>query len=176
MPIEFMTDIWTQLIDYLSANQADPGTYLLIFFIFCVAAAILLPIPVEVALMVNPGIFFPIKALVMGLGKATGATAVFFIGRKIDETVGVYARRWRWYNWLLVKSEALVRRYGYPAMFAIMATPFMVDTIPLYVFSVLNKEGELMTLKWFVLVNFLAGVTRAVLVYFLFTAFGMFGG
>ncbi|MCJ7607694.1 MAG: hypothetical protein MUO94_07605, partial [Thermoplasmata archaeon] len=64
---------------------------------------------------------------------------------------------------------------GYPAMFAIMAIPFMVDTIPLYVFSVLNKEGELMTLKWFVLVNFLAGVTRAALVYFLFTAFGMFG-
>jgi membrane protein DedA with SNARE-associated domain len=155
-----MTDIWSQLIDFLSANEADPATYLLIFFIFCVAA-------------VNPSIFFPIKALVMGLGKAVGATGVFFIGRKIDETVGVYARKWRWYRWLLVKSENLVRRYGYPAMFVIMSIPGMVDTIPLYVFSVLNKEGELMTLKGFVLVNFLAGITRAILIFTLFTAFGV---
>jgi membrane protein DedA with SNARE-associated domain len=168
-----MTDIWSQLIDFLSANEADPATYLLIFFIFCVAAAIVLPIPVEIALVVNPSIFFPIKALVMGLGKAVGATGVFFIGRKIDETVGVYARKWRWYRWLLVKSENLVRRYGYPAMFVIMSIPGMVDTIPLYVFSVLNKEGELMTLKGFVLVNFLAGITRAILIFTLFTAFGV---
>lgn len=74
---------------------------------------------------------------------------------------------------MLVKSESLVRKYGYPAMFVIMAIPGMVDTIPLYVFSVLNKEGELMTLKGFVIVNFLAGVVRAALIYTLFTAFGV---
>jgi membrane protein YqaA with SNARE-associated domain len=168
-----MTDIWTQLMDYLSANQTDPVTYLLIFYIFCVAAAVILPIPVEIALVVNPSIHIAVKAAVMGLGKGTGALAVYFIGRKIDETVGQYAKRWRWYNWLLVKSEKLVRKYGYIAMYAIMSVPGMVDTIPLYLFSILNKEGELMTLKWFVVVNICAGVTRAFLIYGLFTAFGI---
>lgn len=168
-----MTDIWSQLTDYLAANQADPITYLLIFYIFCVAAAVLLPIPVEIALVVNPSIHIGVKAAVMGLGKGTGALAVFFIGRKIDETVGQYAKRWGWYNWLLVKSEKLVRRYGYIAMYAIMSIPGMVDTIPLYIFSILNKEGELMTLWRFVAVNILAGVTRAFLIYGLFSAFGI---
>ena len=166
-------EMFDQLMDYLSANQADPATYLLIFFLFCVAAAIILPIPVEVALVVNPSIHIAVKAAVMGLGKGTGALAVFFIGRKIDETVGQYAKRWRWYNWLLVKSEKLVRRYGYVAMYASMSVPGMVDTISLYLFSILNKEGQLMTLKYFVLVNILAGVTRAFLIYTLFKAFGI---
>jgi membrane protein YqaA with SNARE-associated domain len=168
-----MTDFLSQLMDYLTANQADPVTYLLIFYLFCVAASIILPIPVEVALVVNPGIHIAVKAAVMGLGKGTGALAVYFIGRKIDETVGQYARKWRWYSWLLVKSEKLVRRYGYVAMYAIMSLPGMVDTIPLYIFSILNKEGELMTLRGFVLVNVLAGVTRAFLIYALFMAFGI---
>ncbi|MDH3365720.1 MAG: VTT domain-containing protein [Thermoplasmata archaeon] len=166
-------EMMDQLIDYLSANQADPVTYLLVFYIVCVAAAIILPIPVEIALAANPSIHIAVKAAVMGLGKGTGALAVYFFGRKIDETVGQYARRWRWYNWLLVKSEKLVRKYGYFAMYAIMSTPGMVDTIPLYIFSILNKEGELMTLKWFVLVNILAGVTRAFLIYGLFKVFGI---
>lgn len=166
-----MTDYLGQLMDYLAANQADPVTYLIIFFIFCVAAAIVLPIPVEIALVVNPGIHILVKAVVMGLGKGTGALAVFFIGRKIDETVGVYARKWRWYSWLLRHSEKLVRDYGYVALYAIMAVPGMVDTIPLYIFSILNKEGQLMKAWAFVVVNILAGVTRAMLIYFLFTAF-----
>ena len=161
------------MIDYLNSNQADPATYLLIFFLFCVAAAIVLPIPVEVALVVNPGIHIVVKAAVMGLGKGTGALAVFFLGRKIDETVGQYARRWRWYNWLLVRSETLVRKYGYVAMYGIMSIPGMVDTIPLYIFSILNKEGKLMKLWGFVAVNVLAGVTRAFLIYGLFQAFGI---
>ena len=166
-------EMFDQLMDYLSTHQADPATYLLIFFLFCVAAAVILPIPVEIALVVNPSIHITVKAAVMGLGKGTGALAVFFIGRKIDETVGQYAKRWRWYNWLLVRSEKLVRRYGYVAMYAIMSVPGMVDTIPLYIFSILNKEGELMTLRYFVLVNILAGVTRAFLIYSLFTVFGI---
>ncbi|UCE45061.1 MAG: hypothetical protein JSU93_06660 [Methanobacteriota archaeon] len=165
-------EMFNELTEYLSTHEADPATYLLIFFIFCVAAAVILPIPVEIALVVNPSIHIALKAAVMGLGKGTGALAVFFIGRKIDETVGQYAKKWRWYNWLLVRSEKLVRKYGYVAMYAIMSVPGMVDTIPLYIFSILNQEGQLMTLRYFVLVNILAGVTRAFLIYALFTAFG----
>jgi len=84
-----MADIIDQLMDFLSANQTDPLTYLFIFFLFSVAAAIILPIPIEIGLVWNPGMFFPIKALDLGLGKAVGAIAVFFI----PSSFGRIARR-----------------------------------------------------------------------------------
>ncbi|MBE0518473.1 MAG: hypothetical protein IH630_04525 [Thermoplasmata archaeon] len=160
---------WDSLIDWLNQYQADPATYLFLFFLFCVAAAIILPIPVEILLVV-PGVPFVYKAIVMGLGKGLGAFAVFHIGGEIEQVVRRFSK-WRWFKWLLDKSEIFVRRYGYGAMYVIMSVPGMVDTIPLYIFSILNKEGELMTRKGFVIVNVLAGVTRAVLIYTLFHAF-----
>jgi len=164
--------VWDQLIDFLSAYQADPATYLLIFFLFCVAAAIILPIPVEIPLVINPGVPFILKAIVLGLGKGVGAAGVFYIGIGIETTVMKF-KKWGWFRWLLEKSEKFVRKYGYFAMFALMAIPGMVDTIPLYVFSILNKEGKLMTLRGFVLVNILAGITRAALVYLIFFILGI---
>jgi membrane protein YqaA with SNARE-associated domain len=161
-----------QLTDLLSEHQADPVTYLLIFFLFCVVAAIILPIPVEIFLVIDPKVHFVYKALIMGLGKGTGAAAVYFIGAKIEETILRFAR-WRWFKWLLVKSEVFVRRFGYFAMYLLMSVPFMPDTIPLYIFSILNKEGELMTLRGFVIVNMLAGVTRAVFFYVLVVMLGL---
>jgi hypothetical protein len=74
-----MANIIDQLLNFLSANQTDPMTYLLFFFLFSVAAAVILPIPIEIGLIWNPGTFFPIKALDMGLGKAVGSIVVFLI-------------------------------------------------------------------------------------------------
>jgi len=202
-----MADVLQQLMDYLMNNQADPATYLFIFFLFCIAASILLPIPVEIALIWNPGIFFPVKALVMGLGKGAGAIAVFYIPtvlkkiasrmhrlgpmRRIRRVMGeaahrlgldrwrVFTRltskrprkseleipRWGWLRWIAGKSEVLVRRFGVLAMYLIMSIPGMLDTVPLYVFSIINKEGALMTLRDFAIANFLAGINRAFLIY-----------
>jgi len=157
------------IMDYLSTHQADPLTYLLIFFLFCVLAAIILPIPIEAGLVwqvagVPNLLFFPVKALVMGLGKGTGAVAVFFIGAKIENTFFEFSK-WRWFRWLVNKSEASVRRHGILSLYALMSIPFMVDTAPLYVFSILNKEGKLITLRDFAFSNFLAGINRAFAVY-----------
>ncbi len=162
---------WDSLIDWLDQYQADPVTYLLLFFLFCVAASIILPIPVEILLVV-PGVPFVYKAIVMGLGKGVGAIAVFYIGAEIEQVVRRFSK-WRWFKWLLDKSEIFVRRYGYVAMYIIMSIPGMVDTIPLYIFSIMNKEGELMTLKGFAIVNVLAGMTRAALIYALFYIFNI---
>jgi len=167
-----MADILQQLMEYLANNQADPATYLLIFFLFCIAAAIILPIPIEVALVVNPGIFFPIKALVMGLGKATGATAVYYIGARVEGSVLRFSK-WGWFKWLLDKSEAFVKRYGIVAMYIIMSIPGMVDTVPLYLFSIFNKRGTTIRLRDFVLANFLAGITRAFLIFTIVELFGL---
>jgi hypothetical protein len=161
---------WDTLTDFLSQHEADPTVYLLIFFVFCVAAAIALPIPIEVMLVVNPTVPFALKALVMGIGKGAGAVAVFYIGGKVGEVFRF--SHWGWFKWLLAKSEAFVRRFGTLALYVIMSVPFMLDSIPLYLFSIMNKEEHFMTLKEFVFANFLAGVNRALLVYMLFYELG----
>lgn len=161
-----------QLMNYLQNHQTDAGTYLLVFFLLAVAAAIILPIPIEIGLVWNPTLFFPVKALVMALGKATGAVAVFVIGEKVEETVMRFTK-WGWFKWLLAKSEAFVRRFGILALFVLMSIPYMLDTIPLYIFSILNKEGKLISMRNFALVNFLAGINRAFIVFAIFDVMGI---
>lgn len=163
---------WDELIDLLSQHEANPEVYLLLFFAFCVLAAIILPIPIEIFLVINPTVPFALKALVMGFGKSAGAVAVFFIGAKVEGAIMRFSR-WGWFKWLLDKSEAFVRRFGIFAMYVIMSIPGMVDTIPLYLFSILNKEGQLMTLRDFAVANFLAGLNRAMIIYALFLLFGI---
>ena len=217
---------WEQIIELFQLHQSDPLTYLVIFFILCVAAAIFLPIPIEIFLLINPAVFFPLKAIAMGLGKGAGALAVYYIGHEIDNVAHNVARRkwlkrlfkkaktagkrsplwtvfvagpyfrshrkklvkmvkdrrqtegsagWGWMKWLMRVSEKLIRKYGYSAVFVIMMIPGMIDTIPLYIFSILNKEtgGTLMTERGFVLVNIAAGITRAAIVWLIFYAFGI---
>jgi membrane protein YqaA with SNARE-associated domain len=168
-----MSSIWDQLLGFLTTHTEDPATYLITLFVFSIGAAIILPIPVEAALVLAPEKMpFIIPALALGLGKGVGAMAVFFIGAKVEKTVLRFGK-WRWFKWLLDKSEGFVRKYGYYALFVILAIPFMLDTVPLYIFSVLNKEGKLMKLNWFALVNFLAGTTRASLILVAFRYFGL---
>jgi membrane protein DedA with SNARE-associated domain len=168
-----MASIWDQLIDFLTAHSGDPATYLLTLFVFSIGAAVILPIPIEAGLVAAPETMpFIIPALALGLGKGVGAIVVFFIGAKLEQKVLRYGK-WGWFKWLLEKSEWFVRRFGYFALFIILSIPFMLDTVPLYIFSVLNKEGELMRFRWFVLVNVLAGTTRASIVLIAFRHFGL---
>lgn len=151
------------LMDFFQSYEADPGTYLLILFIYTIAASVFLPIPVEIALVWNPSMPWFIKALVMGSGKAVGSIVVFLIGVKFEPKIRSWTR-WGWFNWLVVKSQSFVSQYGYFALFAIMSIPGMPDTIPLYVFSLLNREGKLFSKKGFALTNFLAGIVRTFLI------------
>lgn len=204
-----MADILDQLLDYLEANQTDPLTYLIVFFLFSVATAVLLPIPIEIGLIWNPGMFFPIKALDMGLGKSVGSIAVFYIGRLLGKLAMVMRRwgptrrirdamwsvlhkfgvdrwalykrltnrrrkrrpdlpdlpKWGWLRWFAAKSESFVRKRGIIGIYVLMSIPGMIDTVPLYVFAILNKEGTLMRLRDFALANLLAGVNRAFIIF-----------
>lgn len=158
---------------WLVNGMSNPLTYLLIFFVYCVLAAIILPIPVELGLagyvtfssLFGLSLFwsFAILAAVMGLGKAVGSSFVFQIGVKVENNVRQWAR-WEWFQKLLEKSTILVEKFGYIGLFVIMSIPIMTDTVPLYIFSLLNKEGKIFEMKWFVLSNFFAGVTRAFIV------------
>jgi hypothetical protein len=240
-----MTSALDQLLNFLNANQADPLTYLFLFFLFSIAAAVFLPIPIEIGLIWNPGLFFPLKALDLGLGKAVGAVAVFYIpswvrsfvrwlrrrnqviwiavhlravARKTgaDQTLckrrpfssiasalwaatcrlGLDKRRelaheaekgspekgapavpmparWGWLRWLSRKSEKFTRKYGVLAMYFLMSIPGMVDTVPLYVFSIINKDRTLIRLRDFTFANFLAGINRAFIIFALLEILGM---
>jgi hypothetical protein len=186
-----MVGILDQLLDFLNANQTDPLTYLLLFFLFSVAAAVFLPIPIEIGLIWNPGMFFPLKAIDLGLGKSVGAAAVFYIPTGVRRLVHhirsgqpdfpepepsastPLAIRWGWLRWLAEKSEKFTRRYGVIALYTIMSIPGMIDTVPLYVFSIINKDRSLIRLREFVLANFLAGINRAFIIYALLEVLGV---
>ena len=88
---------------------------------------------------------------------------VFHIGIKIEDDM----RRWFKWGWFVKLTNAMGRfceKYGYIAMYIILGIPLMTDTVPLYIFSLLNKDGEVFEMKWFVITNFWAGVSRGLLV------------
>lgn len=150
-------------MDFLDSYQSDAATFLLILFIYTIAASVFLPIPVEIAIW-SQAVPFPVTAVVLGFGKAVGSVIVFMIGVRLEEKIRSWTR-WGWFNWLVEKSHAFVSRFGYYALYALMSIPFMPDTIPLYVFSLLNKEGEVFSKRGFAIVNFFAGVTRATFIW-----------
>jgi hypothetical protein len=57
-------------------------------------------------------------------------------------------------------------------LYVILSIPLMVDTVPVYLFSLFNQKGQ-MQIRYFALTNFLAGVTRAVIVYVIFLYLGV---
>jgi hypothetical protein len=71
------------------------------------------------------------------------------------------------------KLEAYVGKYGYYALYVILSIPLMVDTVPLYLFSIYNKNEGGMSQRGFVIVNFLAGCTRAIIIFIILYAFGV---
>lgn len=146
----------------LTGVAGDPILYSIVFFIYAVLAAIILPIPVEVGLILSPHTPWYILAIVLGAGKAVGSVLVFKIGVEIEGPVRRWSKRFKWFGTFIELCERFVARFGYYALYVLLSIPFMSDTAVLYIFSIVNKDGEAMKLKWFALVNFLAGITRAV--------------
>jgi membrane protein YqaA with SNARE-associated domain len=151
------------LMQVLYDVSSNPYLYSIVFFIYCVMAAIFLPLPVEIGLFVG-NVHPVIKILILGAGKGVGSYIVFFIGLKVDESVKKWRNRFKRYDKFVSRLEELIGNYGYYAMYLILSIPLMVDTIPLYLFSIYNKNEGGMTQKGFVLVNILAGCTRAIII------------
>jgi membrane protein YqaA with SNARE-associated domain len=156
----------------------DPVMYLAFVFVFAVLAAIILPLPVEAVLigfifyLVDPGSdflglgvagAFILIAVVMGAGKAIGSWVVFIIGVRAEKLVNKYMS-WGWFQRFMRRVERFCTKYGYFAMFLVMCIPMMTDTVPLYIFSILNKDGEVFQRNWFVLTNLWAGISRTLLI------------
>jgi hypothetical protein len=88
---------------------------------------------------------------------------VFKIGIGLEGMIKKWSARIKQLGVFVDLCERFVARFGYFALFIIMAIPLMTDTVPLYIFSIANREGKTMKMEWFVVVNFIAGVTRAII-------------
>ena len=160
------------LLNFLTQVSTNPIEYSIVFFVYCIAAAVILPIPVEFGLFLNDNVSIVIKALILGAGKAVGSILIFYLVIKVEGPIRRW-RRFRWFHWLVCKIEWFVSKTRYVGLYLILSIPLMVDTVPVYVFSIFNAEGKAMRLRWFALANLLAGFTRAIVVFLVFQAIGI---
>lgn len=161
------------LMAFLDQIQGDPLIYSVVFFIYAIAAAIVLPIPVEFGLFLSPETPFIAKALILGAGKGIGSILVFYIGVNVEGPIMRFCDRWRWARKFVDACQRFVERFRYVGLYIILSVPLMVDTVPVYLFSIFNRDGKALEVRYFAIVNFLAGVTRAIIVYVFFTFLGI---
>ncbi|TFG55685.1 MAG: hypothetical protein E4H30_06745 [Methanomassiliicoccus sp.] len=166
-------DLWLFFGSILEQIQGDPIVYGPVFFIYAIAAAVFLPIPVEFGLLLSPATPMVIKALILGLGKAAGSILVFYIGVNVEGPIIRFTERWNWFRKLVDACQRFVEKFGYLGLYVILSIPFMVDTVPIYLFSIFNKGGKTLNVRYFALVNFAAGVTRAAIIYAAYELFNV---
>lgn len=161
----------SQILGYLS----DPLIFLPLLFVYSILVAVILPTPVEVALvplLTQPG-FWAIAAVTIGGGKAAGAFLVYHIGKRADRVIDKASSRatlGKRFRDLCVRFVAKTRYVG---LFLLLSVPLMTDTVPLYVYSCFNDQGELLNASYFVFTNFLAGVARALILLLILVALGV---
>ena len=147
----------------LGLESSGVIAYLVGLFLYAIAAAVALPIPVELLLPLYPEIHPAVKAVVLGLGKAVGAIVVFFVGNKMNPHIERWIGRHPVGAKILKALEAFVRRTGWPGLTVLLAIPFMSDTAVNYFYSLLNEEGHAIRRWQFVLANLIGGIARALL-------------
>jgi len=147
----------------LGLETAGPALFLVGLFLYAIAAAVFLPIPVEPFLNFYPEIDVVVKAVVLGLGKAVGAIAIFYIGFTVNRWLeGWMERHPRWAK-ILKFLERFVRRTRWFGLTILLSIPLMSDTAVNYFYSLLNEEGHSISRWQFVLANLVGGVARAYL-------------
>lgn len=165
-------DIIQEFIQILNGLSQDPLLFSVVLFIYTVAATVFLPVPVEIALFFSPETPIVVKILVLGTGKAVGAILVFLLGDRLGSGLNGWALRRRFFRRFLDLMHRFVARTRYLGLYIILSTPLMVDTVPVYLFALFNEKG-VMQLRWFAVTNFLAGVTRSVIVIAIFYLLGL---
>src|SRR2546430_8422519 len=151
--------MWAAL--QLGLESAGVVAYLFGLFLYAIAAAVVLPIPVELLLLLYPGINAAFKAIALGLGKAVGAIVVFFVGNKVNPYIERWMDRHPIGKRVLKILEGFVRRTGWVGLTILLAIPFMSDTAVNYFYSLLNEEGHAIGRRHFVLANLIGGIVRA---------------
>ncbi|MBP7087312.1 MAG: hypothetical protein KBA58_04565 [Methanomassiliicoccales archaeon] len=165
-------DLGASLTSFIEQVQGDPLVYSVVFFIYIIAATLFLPIPVELLLFLSPATPFVFKAILLGVGKAVGSIIVFYIGMNVERPINTLTKKWGFFRMVVNFSKWLVDKLGYLGLYLILSVPIMVDTVPVYLFSIFRKDRCDRDLKLFALTNLAAGITRAGIVYFVVTELG----
>ncbi|MDD3398157.1 MAG: hypothetical protein PHW93_00955 [Candidatus Methanomethylophilaceae archaeon] len=152
-------------------NASDPAVYALLLMVYTLLNVIFLPVPVEAALFI--GNMSPLlKALLVGTGKAIGSIIVLKIGASIGDVMNSRMMQWGIAKSIVNFCNWMVARFHYLGLYIILSIPFMVDTVPVYIFSIFNEQGFMETGP-FAVVNFLAGINRVLIVLLIFALFGI---
>lgn len=158
------------LMQVLLDAMSNPLSYAIIFFIYVVLAAVILPIPVELGLFntgLPPALRWILPVAILAAGKGVGASIVFNIGYRARRKLKTFSVGGELTERAIAAAERFVRRYGHIGLFVILSIPGMIDTASLYLFSLLNphEKKETALAHWnFVLINVAAAVVRGVII------------
>ncbi len=158
------------LMQILLDAMGNPLSYSLVFFIYVVLAAVILPIPVELGLFnpeLPPELRWILPVAILAAGKGVGAYIVFNIGYRARQKLKTFSIGGELTARVVAAAERFVRRYGHIGLFLILSTPLMIDTASLYLFSLLNpyEKEDTALAEWnFVLINVGAAVVRGAII------------
>ncbi len=163
------------LIEILLGVMQDPFVYSIIFFIYVILTVLILPIPVEIGLF-NPYIHSALLICILALGKGAGSFLAFEIGTRVRGALKKISFGTPSTKKIVAWCERFVIKYGYYGLFIIMSIPLMVDSVTVYLFSLLNPKDDgkkAMTRTWFVLINIAAGAMRGIIILLVANFFGV---
>ena len=154
------------LTGILFGTMQDPITYSILFFVYVILTVLILPIPVEIGLF-NPYMHPVLLILLLAFGKGVGSSIAFEIGTRIRNIIKKRSISTPFTKKIIGWCEQFIRKYGYYGLFIIMSTPLMLDSITVYLFSLLNPKDDgkkALTRRWFVLINIAAGAVRGTII------------
>ncbi|MFQ6128744.1 MAG: hypothetical protein ACE5QW_07575 [Thermoplasmata archaeon] len=165
------------LIAVLEEVFTNPAFFFPLLFVYSVLVAIILPIPIEIALiwpLLKGDLWLYTGAtLTMALGKTMGSWGIFFLGIKVEDNIRRWSEGYRLARRFVDGMIKFVRRTRYVGLLILLSIPLMTDTVPIYVYSLFNEEGEILQLRLFLSVNFVAAIVRSLVIAILFKSFGL---
>ena len=103
LPMDFFTGILQSLAD-------NPLEYAIVLFLYSIATAVILPIPVELGLFLAPSLNVLTKSVIVGAGKATGSLMVFYLGLRVERTIRLWSRHIGFVAWFVDLMERFVAK------------------------------------------------------------------
>jgi hypothetical protein len=91
----------------------------------------------------------------------------------VEKPINTLTRKWGFFRMVVNFSKWLVDKLGYFGLYLILSVPIMVDTVPVYLFSIFRKDRCDRDMRLFALTNLVAGITRAAIVYLAVTELGL---
>src|SRR5438034_11735764 len=110
----------------LGLESAGELGYLVGLFLYAIAAAVALPLPVEILLPLYPRIDVSVKAVVLGLGKAVGAIFVFYVGHKVNPLIDLCMGRHPIGSRILKILQPFVGKTGCIGLVCLLTTAFII--------------------------------------------------